>query len=149
MRQPSPTKLCAPKMSRPRQRGTDHTRHRVNTSAVAWPVARRLFYLALSSAHTDAEQRRRFVTNFSDHVVVPIDAAADLAQRQRWLGVEQQAHRFGDDVLWVTSLTAGSRQLLLTPRGREGPVQPARCYVQRVRLLGRDASIAGRRILLG
>jgi hypothetical protein len=55
---------------------------------VPWPVARRLFYLALSGAHADAEQRRCFVTNFSDHVVVPIDAVADLAQRQRWLRVE-------------------------------------------------------------
>jgi hypothetical protein len=49
----------------------------------------------------------------------------------------------------VTSLTAGCRQLLFTPRGREGPVQPVRCYVQRVHLLERYASIAGRRILLG
>jgi hypothetical protein len=49
----------------------------------------------------------------------------------------------------VTSLTAGSCQLLLTPRWREGPVQPVGCYVQRVHLLERDASIAGRRILLG
>ncbi len=49
----------------------------------------------------------------------------------------------------VTSLTAGSRQLLLTPRGREGPVQPVRCCGQRVRLLERDARIADRRILLG
>jgi hypothetical protein len=49
----------------------------------------------------------------------------------------------------VTSPTAGSRRLLLTRLAREGPVQPVAGCVRRVRLPGRDASIAGIRIPLG
>ena len=49
----------------------------------------------------------------------------------------------------VTSPTAGCRRLLFTRLAREGPVQPVRGYVRRVRQPGRDASIAGIRIPLG
>jgi alkanesulfonate monooxygenase SsuD/methylene tetrahydromethanopterin reductase-like flavin-dependent oxidoreductase (luciferase family) len=49
----------------------------------------------------------------------------------------------------VTSLTAGCRQLLLTPLWREGPVQPGGCCVQRARLLGLCDRSVGTRILLG
>jgi CubicO group peptidase (beta-lactamase class C family) len=52
-------------------------------------------------------------------------------------------------VTGVTSPTAGSRRLLVTPLGREGPVQPVGCCVRPSRLLGRDASIAGKRSPLG
>jgi 3-oxocholest-4-en-26-oyl-CoA dehydrogenase alpha subunit len=49
----------------------------------------------------------------------------------------------------VTSPAAGSRRLLLTLLEREGPVRPVGCCVRLSRLLGRDASIAGRRTSLG
>ena len=49
----------------------------------------------------------------------------------------------------VTSLTAGSRQLLVTPRRREGPVRPGGCCVRRVRLPGRCDRSVGRRSPLG
>ena len=49
----------------------------------------------------------------------------------------------------VTSPAAGSRRLLLTLLEREGPVRPGGCCVRPSRLLGRDASIAGRRTPLG
>ncbi len=49
----------------------------------------------------------------------------------------------------VTSPTAGSRRLLFTPLGREGPVQPVGCCERRVRPPVRDARIAGIRTPLG
>ena len=49
----------------------------------------------------------------------------------------------------VTSPTAGSRRLLLTPLGREGPVQPVGCCVRHAHLPVHDASIAGIRRPLG
>lgn len=49
----------------------------------------------------------------------------------------------------MTSPAAGSRRLLLTPLEREGPVRPVGCCVRPSRLLGRDASIAGRRTPFG
>lgn len=49
----------------------------------------------------------------------------------------------------VTSLTARSRQLLFTPRGCEGPVQPEGCCVRHVRRLLRCDRSVGRRIPLG
>jgi epoxyqueuosine reductase QueG len=50
---------------------------------------------------------------------------------------------------FVTSPTAGSRRLLFTPLGREGPVRPVGCCERRVRPPVRDARIAGIRTPLG
>jgi NAD(P)-dependent dehydrogenase (short-subunit alcohol dehydrogenase family) len=56
--------------------------------------------------------------------------------------------RFGRIVVTssVTSLTARSRQLLFTRLARDGPVQPAGCYVRRVRQPARCARSVGKRI---
>ena len=50
---------------------------------------------------------------------------------------------------YVTSLTAGCRQLLFTPLGCEGPVQPEGCCVRPSRRLLRCDRSAGRRMPLG
>lgn len=67
-------------------------------------------------------------------------AAGDMFEGQATREVDHQV---------VTSPAAGSRRLLLTPLGREGPVQPVGCCALPSRLLGCDASIAGRRNPLG
>jgi cation diffusion facilitator CzcD-associated flavoprotein CzcO len=55
--------------------------------------------------------------------------------------------RKGDYI--VTSPAAGSRRLLVTPLGREGPVRPGGCCVRHVHLPVRNDHIAGRRTALG
>jgi cation diffusion facilitator CzcD-associated flavoprotein CzcO len=55
--------------------------------------------------------------------------------------------RKGDYI--VTSPAAGSRRLLVTPLGREGPVRPGGCCVRHVRLPVRNDRIAGMRTALG
>jgi hypothetical protein len=82
---------------------------------------------------------------FYADVVDRKDRWADERTSRVWIQGDLHAENFGT---YVTSPAAGCGRLLLTPLEREGPVQPAGCYVRRVRLPGRYARSVGRRIPL-
>lgn len=79
---------------------------------------------------------------YSADVVVPLPDDAEL---MALLGDAYHPDTALNVMKMVTSPTAGSRRILLTRLAREGPVQPGGCCARPSRLLGCDASIAGRR----